>query len=181
MNLLLPKLHIQLERWKWSKKYQVYVSNLGNFKNANKESLHINVDNGGYCRIKTIEGQRLAHRVVMETWKPNKKSDVLTVDHLNHNKRDNSLYNLEWCSKEENVTRAKQDLINLKDKMVLSTTTFIKCDKQTFESYEAAAHYCMQICGMREEARIDTVIRHIKKAIMKNTKYANQKWSFVEI
>jgi hypothetical protein len=38
-------------------------------------------------------------------------AENLTVDHLDHNKRNNSLDNLEWVSEEENLRRAKADLI----------------------------------------------------------------------
>jgi hypothetical protein len=53
----------------------------------------------------------LAHRVVMLTWRPTANAENLTVDHLDHNKRNNSLDNLEWVSEEENLRRAKADLI----------------------------------------------------------------------
>lgn len=47
----------------------------------------------------------------MLTWKPIPNAEELTVDHLNHNKRDNSLDNLEWVTKAENIRRSKQDFI----------------------------------------------------------------------
>ena len=58
----------------------------------------------------------LAHRVVMLTWRPTPNAEHLTIDHLNHNKRDNSLENLEWVTKAENVRRAKADNLVLKVK-----------------------------------------------------------------
>lgn len=181
MNLLLPTFHFNIEHWKWNKEYQVYASSLGNFKDANKEDLKVNIDSNGYCRIRTILGMKKAHRIVMETFKPCENYDNLTVDHLNHNKRDNSLFNLEWVTEEVNQTRAKVDYINVQDKMKLSTTTFIQCDRLKFESYEAAARYIMEICGVKEETHMDTVIKHIKKAITQRKTYANKNWSFVEL
>ena len=56
----------------------------------------------------------------MLTWRPIPNAEELTVDHLNHNKRDNSLENLEWVTKEENLRRAAEDLIK-KDKKKNST------------------------------------------------------------
>ena len=47
----------------------------------------------------------------MLTWKPIPDAENLTVDHLNHNKRDNSLINLEWVTFVENQARAKRDRI----------------------------------------------------------------------
>lgn len=53
----------------------------------------------------------LLHRLVMLTWKPTPEAEMLTVDHLNHNKRDNSLDNLEWVTVEENQVRATRDQV----------------------------------------------------------------------
>ena len=47
----------------------------------------------------------------MLTWKPIPDAENLTVDHLNHNKRDNSVANLEWVTFTENQTRASRDQI----------------------------------------------------------------------
>ena len=51
------------------------------------------------------------HRLVLLTWRPIPNAEDLTVDHLNHNKRDNSVNNLEWVTEEENLTRAKNDYV----------------------------------------------------------------------
>jgi hypothetical protein len=55
----------------------------------------------------------LAHRLVMLTWRPTPDAENLTVDHLDHNKRNNALSNLEWVSYEENQERAKDDLVEV--------------------------------------------------------------------
>jgi hypothetical protein len=49
------------------------------------------------------------HRIVMETFRP--IEGKMTVDHLDHNKRNNSLDNLEWVTREENQVRAEQDIV----------------------------------------------------------------------
>ncbi len=109
---MLPKLHIHWERWKYNKTFEVYVSTLGNVRNKSKASLAPKVDKAGYMRI-YVGGSKpkymLLHRLVMLTWKPTPEAEMLTVDHLNHNKRDNSLDNLEWVTVEENQVRAKRD------------------------------------------------------------------------
>ena len=38
--------------------------------------------------------------------------DKLTVDHLDHNKRNNSVENLEWVTRAENMRRARADYID---------------------------------------------------------------------
>ena len=52
----------------------------------------------------------------MLTFKPIPNAESLTVDHLNHNKRDNSFNNLEWVTKEENERRANRDYIRIEEK-----------------------------------------------------------------
>lgn len=101
----------KVEKWKFNKDYGVYVSTLGNFKDRYKRLLPIKVNQKGYCAVKTEQGYTLAHRLVMFTWKPIPDAENLTVDHLNHNKRDNSVGNLEWVTRKENLRRARIDYV----------------------------------------------------------------------
>lgn len=104
----------KIERWKFNKTYQVYVSNQGRFRNKSKANIPIKVGNGGYCYIRvecsTCEYVS-AHRLVMLTWRPTPDAENLTVDHKDHNKRNNALDNLEWVSNQENLERADRDLL----------------------------------------------------------------------
>lgn len=104
-KFLFPRLSIKLERWKYYKALDIYVSNMGQFKNANGETLSVCKKNGYlYCKGKA------AHRIVMEAWKPINGYANLTVDHKNHNTWDNRLSNLEWVTIEENKQRDKNDI-----------------------------------------------------------------------
>ena len=107
-------IHFSIERWKWNPDFGIYVSNKGRFKNSDKKLIPIQIKEGGYCSVYcggSVHHQMLAHRVVMLTWRPTANAENLTVDHLDHNKRNNSLDNLEWVSEEENLRRAKADLV----------------------------------------------------------------------
>lgn len=110
---MLPKLHFQWERWKYNKTFEVYVSTLGNVKNKSKAMLAPKISQKGYVMV-PVSGSdpkfMLLHRLVMLTWRPTPEAENLTVDHKNHNKRDNSLANLEWVTFEENQRRAVNDL-----------------------------------------------------------------------
>ncbi len=111
---MLPTISLRVERWKFNKDYGIYVSTLGHFKDRHKRLLPIKINNGGYCLVKTEAPEqpwKLAHRIVMLTWKPIPDAENLTVDHLDHNKRDNGLANLEWVTYEENQRRAAADRI----------------------------------------------------------------------
>lgn len=109
-------LHFSIERWKWNPEFALWVSNKGHFKNKDKKPVPIQIGEGGYPVVYcggTTHKHRFAHRVVMLTWCPTVDAEHLTVDHLDHNKRNFSLDNLEWVSLEENQRRADADLVNI--------------------------------------------------------------------
>ncbi len=112
---MLFNLIINFEKYKWNKDYGVYVSNLGHFKDRYKRLIPVKVNSAGYLVIKTEKGYKSAHRLVMCTWKPIPNAENMTVDHLNHNKRDNSLKNLEWVDTIENQRRAIEDIVNISE------------------------------------------------------------------
>ena len=110
-GIMLPSFTLNIERWRWNAKFQLWVSNQGHFKDKNQKIVSIKIGSNGYYRVK---GQ-LAHRVVAITWMPCDNPKEMTIDHLNHNKRDNSVKNLEWVTKEENARRAMADFEQVVD------------------------------------------------------------------
>ena len=115
---MLPKLHFTIERWKYNPTFELYVSNLGHIRNKSKADIAPKVTQNGYMTVKvhgSINRHMLLHRVVMLTWKPTPEAEALTVDHLDHNKRNNALSNLEWVLQEENLRRANNDLVSKED------------------------------------------------------------------
>ncbi len=113
MRIIFP--NIKIERWKYNKTYEVYVSNMGHFRNKSGANIAPYTTTGGYLSVLCLGSVPhfvLAHRLVMLTWRPTPEAEELTVDHLDHNKHNNSLDNLEWVSKEENQKRAKDDFLN---------------------------------------------------------------------
>lgn len=110
--MIFPTLHIEFEKWKFNKEYGVWVSNFGNFKDIHKRPIPKKVySQNGYVSVKTKHGNRMAHRLVMYTWCPIEDREAFTVDHIDHNKRNNRVDNLEWVSQAENVMRAKDDIV----------------------------------------------------------------------
>ena len=179
LNFILPQFFIKVERWKWNNEYRVYVSNLGNFKNEHKQRLPIKINSSGYCLIKTECGYKRAHRMVMLTWKPIPNAEELTVAHLDHNKRNNSIENLEWVTKEENELRAQKDFIlDKKDNIVNKDNIILKARKRNFYSYEEAAEWLIINQGMKNTSE-EIIIRRIKNAIKNNKMYCGRKWKEV--
>ena len=108
----LPSIKLDIERWKFNEEAQLYVSNKGRVrrKNGSLVDFKLRRDNG-YATIYTQEsGFWSVHQLVAQTWIPNHDPAKNTVDHLDHNKRNNNVKNLEWCTVTENRVRAERDL-----------------------------------------------------------------------
>ena len=108
-RIILPRFIFRVERWKWNKEYRIYVSNMGHFMDEHKKIIPVKINQRGYVLIKTGYGFESGHRLVMKTWRPTAAMDKLTVDHLDHNKRNNAVENLEWVTEAENKKRARED------------------------------------------------------------------------
>lgn len=114
---IFPTIKLNIERWKYNPTFELYVSNMGHIKNKSKADIAPKIMQNGYVVVYvhgSLNRYMLLHRVVMLTWKPTPEAEELTVDHLDHNKRNNALSNLEWVTEEENLKRAKEDLISNK-------------------------------------------------------------------
>jgi hypothetical protein len=112
---MLPTLKLNIERWKYNPTFELYVSNMGHIRNKSKADIAPKIMQNGYVVVYvygSLNKYMLLHRVVMLTWKPTPEAEELTVDHLDHNKRNNALSNLEWVTQEENTRRAKQDYVS---------------------------------------------------------------------
>lgn len=108
-----PRFHISIERWKFNKEYEVWVSNYGNVLDKEKNPIRVKTSNKRYMVCIVQKRLVAVHRLVLMTWQPRKDADTLTVDHINSNPRDNRLVNLEWVSEEENKVRAKENHIEI--------------------------------------------------------------------
>ena len=111
---MFPTIKIDIERWKYNPTFELYVSNKGHIRNKSKADIAPKIMQNGYVVVYvygSINCYMLLHRVVMLTWKPTPEAEKLTVDHLDHNKRNNALSNLEWVTEEENLRRADADYV----------------------------------------------------------------------
>lgn len=124
------------QKWKPVKDYEKYyeVSNFGNLRSLDRVS---NAKNGstqirkgqlitactnkqGYKQVRLIRNgiakNMLVHRLVMLAFKPIKES--LQVNHIDGNKENNRIDNLEWVTAKENVKHAyRTGLNNRKNKV----------------------------------------------------------------
>ena len=100
-----------MEEWRNIPNYEgIYkVSNMGNIKSLiTNKILKPSFDRFGYARFSATKFKKqktlIIHRIVMEVFNP--VSAKLQVNHIDGDKSNNKLENLEWCTDSENKLHA---------------------------------------------------------------------------
>lgn len=134
-----------MEIWKPIKDYPEYkVSNLGRIKSLYKDIILNQCKNErGYLNVWLYNsGKRKGfrvHRLVAEAFLV-KHCENLEVNHIDHNKENNCVDNLEWCTKSENIKHSfaqghrddnMRKLIKANSKTVIDLTTGIFYDSMS--------------------------------------------------
>ena len=87
------------------------VSNLGKIRSTRCE-LRQQVSNRGYFTVNLYkerkQRRKTVHRIVAEAFIPNPLSHS-QINHIDENKKNNSVSNLEWCSPSENNLKYHQN------------------------------------------------------------------------
>lgn len=96
---------------KYILKYQYYALEDGNiYSEKSKRNLIKFLDKDGYekVRLVSIDGRHSysVHRLILETFYPIENMNQLQVNHIDGNKINNHLSNLEWCTPSENIKHA---------------------------------------------------------------------------
>ena len=97
------------ELWReWPQDPRVKVSNKGNvvsYKRGSRYPLKVWHNKRGYQQVGASGRPQLVHRMVAETWLDN-PNHYEQVNHINGNKDDNRVENLEWVTRSENMRHA---------------------------------------------------------------------------
>jgi hypothetical protein len=97
--------------------YNYFVSKCGVVKNNKGQILTPFKKNGYLCLELYLDKKKTCikvHRIVAIVHKPNIIFPMLTVNHLDGNKLNNHIDNLEWCTASENTKHYHKELKKLK-------------------------------------------------------------------
>jgi len=131
------------EKWKRFKAKngdKLYVSNLQRVRNNKKELLKQNLNNAGYPSVRTRHVNYRVDQLMAKTWIDNEE-DKPTVNHIDRDKTNNEIDNLEWA------TRREQELHKNKTSKVSRKVAIVELDKtgkiiKEYESTKLAAEDC---------------------------------------
>ena len=133
------------EIWKPIKDFENYqISNKGNIKSIKNGLLKPQINIHGYKEILLYKKQSLGHtivkgfrihRLVLQTFEPVANMEKLQVNHIDNDRSNNNIDNLEWVTPKQNCNRKKQ-----KDFYYNSTSCHDKLGN-IFYSYREAAKY----------------------------------------
>lgn len=179
------------EIWKEIKGYEGYfeVSNLGNFRSKDRvikyKSTGIRLYPGktlktetiveGYQRIvlmkQAIRKRYMCHRLVAKTFIPNPDNKPF-VNHINGDKSDNRVENLEWVTQSENKQYSH---------IVLGNTMKGKTYPRRIYRYISSPEENTQYSSMNQAIKAlgKGCIEGLKKAIYSNRPYHGFRWYFV--
>ena len=193
-KIILPRFIFRVERWKWNKEYRIYVSNMGHFMDEHKRIIPVKINQNGYVLIKTDYCYETGHRLVMKTWRPTAAMDKLTVDHLDHNKRNNSVENLEWVTRAENMKRARADYIDENAKPKKKKSEKVKTVPRSytiekfypavngyaFDDFQTAWWYCQEAVGRSNVKQctlegLENKFKVVLNCLQNNTDYVTGK------
>jgi hypothetical protein len=157
---------MEKEIWKDIKGYegQYQVSNLGKVKSfmndpVNGRLLKSKLNKRGYvCHMFWDAKQFTLHSLVLNAFVSNKDNSK-QIDHLNNNKKDNRLENLQWIVAKDNVRKEQADTI--------------LCEHQTGRTLLAK--------GTRHAAELTSTGRTSVTYSLKNGTFTIHGWKFTKI
>ena len=172
-------LKLVWERWKKVPELKnVKVSSLGRVK-INGKIIRPKVNIKGYFVVEYENKFYLVHRLVAKAFLKHNLDKYDTIDHLDQNKRNNSLSNLEIVTQEENLRRANANhIIDLS----LGATTDIPDWKirisDGVHEYRSISRACNDLVARTQLDR-DEAIREVYGSLIFGIK-GQRPWKFVK-
>lgn len=99
------------------------INELGQIRNKqSKKILSQNLSTKGYYQVNIADKCRRVHRLLALTFIPN-PDELETVNHIDGDKLNNDLSNLEWLSRADNIKHAREEL-------GIKPIPYSKCDRE---------------------------------------------------
>ena len=154
-------IKIVWERWKKVPELEgVKVSSLGRVK-INGKLIRPKINNTGYFVVECKDRLYFVHRLVAKAFLKQNLEKYETIDHLDSNRRNNAVSNLEVVSEEENQRRAANNIIKPKFKASELPTWSIRIKNEKgmeFKSLQRASNYLMNETGLSREDAVKDIL-----------------------
>lgn len=165
------RVNVEIERWKYYIPLDIYVSSKGRIKDKEGNLQTVCAENN-YLFYKGTP----IHRIVAQAFKPIPNYATMTVDHLNHNTRDNCVDNLEWVTREENTKRDQEDRIKNSTATNSDSGEFVKLNGIKMDANTAKA-LLKSLKGL-DGKKIETIFKSLSS--IKFTSYGSYSIQYCE-
>lgn len=101
-----------ITKCKYNLKFNYYITDDGKvWSERTQKFLSFQYDKNGYVKVQMRSTDNKSHRysvhrLVLENFKPVENMENLQVNHIDGDKKNNNLTNLEWTTSEENIRHA---------------------------------------------------------------------------
>lgn len=101
-----------ITKCKYNLKFNYYITDDGKvWSERTQKYLSFQYDKNGYVKVQMRSTDNKSHRysvhrLVLENFKPVENMENLQVNHIDGDKKNNNLTNLEWTTSEENIRHA---------------------------------------------------------------------------
>jgi hypothetical protein len=174
------------EIYKPIKDYEKYsISNLGNIKNNTNNKLLKIQKSSGYSTIGLNQNSKrdsfLIHRLVAQAFIPNPENK-LTVNHINHDKHDNRVINLEWnTQKEQNDHNYKSETKKRTTTRARSVACFDKITNEKCIEFRTMAEASEWLYTKGTSKCVDSCLAGIRHSINLNHICHGYIWKYTDL